>query len=80
MVMLLVSDIEGGKVRSRHERDFQCIGDLGDDERLGQEVKEFFPDGIREWGDKETEGNHLADEINLKHEEMKPRPPLLREA
>jgi hypothetical protein len=55
---MLVSDIEAN-IKSRHERDFQPIGDLGDYVGLGQKTKEFLPDGIREWGDENTEGNHL---------------------
>jgi hypothetical protein len=52
---------------SRHERDFQPIGDLGDDVGFRQKAKEFLPDGIREWGDEETERNHL-DHDNIRFE------------
>lgn len=63
LMAVLVFDNESG-TKNRHERDFQRISDLGYNVGLGQETKDLPLNGIREWYDEETKGNHLENDMS----------------
>lgn len=48
-----------------HERDFQRIGNFGDNSRGGKEREEPFPDGEWQGRDKNAECNHLGMQVRL---------------